>query len=273
MTLRVAIFQGGFANNAKKNLELLERTIQGESDKGIELFVFCELFLCGYLNGKDFSEVAEDAKGPSFEFVSKIAIKFGIAIAYGYAEKDSVNPKNIYNSVQIIDKNGISILNYRKTHLWSDYERQYFVPGDSLPNVIDFNGIKMSALICYDIEFVEPARILALEGAQLLIVPTALMNVTMCKMTIQSRSYENHLFICYANLVGREKTNDGEAIFIGNSLIVAPDGTELARGSSDKEEVLIRDLDFTNVKYEEKRSRNPYHQDRRPDLYDRLLRK
>jgi predicted amidohydrolase len=273
--LHVGVYQGGYAEGVEANLKLLENVIEQKRDQQLDLIIFCELFLCGYCIGPKFNEVAEVANGSSFQFISSVAKKNNIGIAYGYAERYKENSTVVYNSVQIIDKEGKSILNYRKTHVWGPYENDFFTKGDVLPPVVDFCGMKVSALICYDIEFVEPARILAINGAQLLIVPTAIVTMEMSRLTIPCRAYENNVFICYANRVGLEPCAhwNRDLKFIGNSVIYAPDGTELARGNEAKEELLVAEIDFSRNSYAQKNAQNPYFVDRRPELYEQILKK
>ena len=124
-------------------------------------------------------------------------------------------------------------------------------------------------LICFDIEFPEPARILALKGAQLLVVPTALVGFDMTTITVPSRALENHCFIAYANRSGTDvyATDNKKTTFCGNSVIVGPDGHDLARASEHNAELIVATIDTSDMKWKEEADRNPYLASRRTDLY------
>lgn len=80
--------------------------------------------------------------------------------AYRYAEFEGDAPptaRRVYNSVQFVGRDGASLANYRKTHLWQKYEKAHFVPGDALAPVVDFDGVRVGLLICYDVEFRAPS--------------------------------------------------------------------------------------------------------------------
>jgi len=147
-------------------------------------------------------------------------------------------PSRIFNSAVLIDSDGSILLNYRKTHLWGDVEGAIFTPGDShqfdsLASLKCCPNFPMGILICYDLEFPEPARILSLRGARIILAPTALTtgdssDVIPLKM-LPSRAAENHIFIIYANHIHRA-TEESALTFCGLSGIFGPDGSELARG-------------------------------------------
>lgn len=130
-------------------------------------------------------------------------------------------------------------------------------------------GIKVSMLICFDIEFTEPARILAIKGAQLLIVPTALVGMSMTTITVPSRALENHIFIAYANRSGADTSpTDGHSLkFCGNSLIAAPSGEAIARAPLDEPELIMATVDTEEPRWIEEVKMNPYLTSRRTDLY------
>lgn len=130
-------------------------------------------------------------------------------------------------------------------------------------------GLKVSMLICFDIEFTEPARLLAVKGAQLLIVPTALVGLSMTTITVPSRALENHIFIAYANRSGPDTMpTDGHTLtFCGNSLIAGPSGEAIARAPLDKPELIMAVVDTDEPRWIEEVNMNPYMTSRRTDLY------
>ena len=120
-------------------------------------------------------------------------------------------------------------------------------------------------LICYDVEFPETVRAHALNGAELVIVPTALMRPfdVVARIVVPARAYENQLFIAYVDRCGREGPFD----YCGLSCVVGPDGSDLARAGRG-EELIFADLDRSAL--EQSRKINTHLNDRRPELYGRL---
>jgi len=247
-------------DNIDKSVVRIASYAKQASDAGAQLVLFPEASLTGYNNTIDVNHrIAQSADGEAAQAVIEICIANNIAIAYGFAEKKG---DRIYNSVQLIDSKGTMQSLYRKTHLWGEQDRTLFTQGDDLVPVIEWNGWKIGLLICYDIEFPENVRRLALEGAELILTPTALMSpwTTVADLVVPARAYENQLFIAYANFCGSEY----EQHYVGHSCIAGPDGTNLAK-ASDEEVMLVTTLKKRSIT--QMRSALPYHQDRRPLLY------
>ena len=138
--------------------------------------------------------VAERAGGEAFERIGGICRRHRIALLYGFIERDG---ETLYNTVQLIDPGGASLARYRKTHLWGDLDRSLFAAGDDLAPLVEFDGWRIGLLICYDVEFPETVRRLALEGADLVLVPTALMRpfTFVADHLVRVRAAENGLFL------------------------------------------------------------------------------
>lgn len=237
-----------------------------------DLIVFPELFVCGYVIGKDFESVSEIKDGPSFDRISALAVRHKVGIVYGYCERDNKTGK-LYNSAQFIDKEGKSLANYRKTHLYSDYEKSYFSPGDSLGMPVKFMGLRIALLICFDIEFPEPIRALALQGLDIVLVPTANTCPIQNLITVPSRATENLCFVAYVNRAGIEDCSDlgKPLVFSGVSVVSGPDGLALVQGGSQTE-ILRCTIDPTLARYNRARAACPYFKDRRPELYGSVSR-
>jgi predicted amidohydrolase len=222
------------------------------------LLIFPEMFLTGYNIGDAVFELAEPADGPSAAAVAEIARDSGVAVLYGYPERAG---DRVFNSALLIHPARGAIANYRKTHLYGREEKRLFAPGGDLV-LADLDGLKVGILICYDVEFPEAVRALALAGAELIAVPTALIEPfdIVSRMLVPARAFENQVYVAYAGLCGRE----GNLGYCGLSCIVGPDGRELARAGIDPA-LLVADIDPSAIAAG--RKTNPYLSDRRPGLY------
>ena len=260
--MRIALYQGTPQPlDVPGNLERLQHQAQLAAARGARLLVCPEMFLSGYNIGLDQVErLAEAEDGPSAMSVVEIAQAHRIAIVYGYPER--AEDGAIYNSVQLIDAHGRSLCNYRKTHLFGSLDRAMFSPGPDHFPVVELNGWRLGLLICYDIEFPENARRLALAGAELILVPTANMVPYdfIAQVTVRARAYENQCYLVYANYCGAED----EIHYCGQSSIVGPDGSILAMAGRDSS-LLQADLELQRV--HEGRASTPYLHDLRPELY------
>ena len=180
--------------------------------------------------------------GESAQQIARIAKTTGIAILYGYPER--TEDGQIYNAVQLIDANGERLCNYRKTHLFGDLDHSMFSAGPDEFPLVELNGWKLGFLICYDLEFPENARRLALAGAELILVPTANMIPYdfIADVTVRARAFENQCYVAYANYCGHE----GEIQYCGQSSIAAPDGSSIAQAGLD-EALIVGELDLSLI--------------------------
>lgn len=246
------------------NLARLQAQVRAAKALGVQLLVFPEMFLTGYdIGAAAVQRLAEAANGPSAHVIAGIAEAHGMAIVYGYPERGADG--QLYNSVQLFDARGNSRLNYRKTHLFGELDRSMFSPGEDHFPVVELDGWQVGVLICYDIEFPENARRLALAGAEVILVPTANMLPFqfIADVTVRSRAFENQCFLVYANYCGAE----GKLRYCGLSSIVGPDGQRLAiAGEGPALSHALLDRQALAIA----RQANDYLQDRRPLLY-RLL--
>jgi nitrilase len=263
-TMRIACFQGpAQADTPQGNLAVLARTAGEARAGGADLLVVPELFLTGYAIGAEaVGRLAEPVGGAGITEARRIAAETGIALVFGYPERDGAQ---VYNAAVAIGADGAVLASYRKTHLFGDVDRAQFSAGAAAPGVFEIGGLKAGLMICYDVEFPEAVRTLALRGADLAIVPTALMQPfdVVARTIVPARAYENQMFVAYANRCGREAPFD----YCGLSCVVGPDGSELARAGRG-EELVFADLDRAALK--RSRQLNPYLRDRRPDLYGTL---
>ncbi|WP_027133958.1 carbon-nitrogen hydrolase family protein [Geminicoccus roseus] len=257
--MRVRLFQGPLkAGTPAENLEHMAE-VAARQEGG--LLVSPEMFLSGYNIGREAAaRLAEPVDGPSARRAAMIARATGTALLYGYPERGEDG--QVYNAAILIDRTGRTLLNYRKCHLFTDLDRAMFQPGPAHAPVVELDGIRVGVLICYDVEFPEAVRALALEGAQLVAVPTALMQPydVIARTIVPARAIENQVFIAYANHCGRE----GELDYCGLSCVVGPEGQDLARAGRG-EEVVGAEIDLAIL--DRSRPLYTYLADRRPELY------
>jgi predicted amidohydrolase len=264
--MRIAVFQGPKEHgDVARNLERLEAVARQAAAEGVRLLVCPEMFLTGYAIGAEaVARLAEPVDGPAARRVAAIARGSGIAVLYGYPERGEDG--QVYNAALLIDRDGLRLANHRKTHLFADIDRRAFAPGGGEPAMAEIDGMRLGILICYDVEFPENVRLLALAGADLVLVPTALMEpyAFIPQAMVPTRAYENQLFLVYANRCGRE----GDLVYYGLSCVVGPDGADLARAGTG-EELILADLDPSRL--DASRRLNTYLADRRPELYGELV--
>ncbi|KPC36221.1 Nitrilase/cyanide hydratase and apolipoprotein N-acyltransferase [Pseudomonas syringae pv. cilantro] len=265
--MRIALYQcPPLPLDISGNLARLEQQAVNAAAQGAQLLICPEMFLTGYnIGAQAVSERAQAQDGPAATHIAAIAQANGIAILYGYPERGA--DQQIYNAVQLIDSKGTRLCNYRKTHLFADLDKSMFTAGDDHFPVVELNGWRLGLLICYDVEFPENTRRLALAGAELILVPTANMLPYdfVCDVTVRARAFENHCYLVYANYCGSE----GEIRYCGLSSICAPDGSRPLLAGQD-ETLMIGTLDkalLTQTKMV-----NDYFVDRRPELYTSLTR-
>ncbi|KOV90309.1 MULTISPECIES: carbon-nitrogen hydrolase family protein [unclassified Streptomyces] len=262
--MRTALLQSsGRPGSIAENLKVLDEAAGRAAAAGAGLLAAPEMFLTGYAIGDDIARLAEPADGDSADAIAEIATRHGLALAYGYPERDG---DAVFNSAQLVSADGTRLANYRKTHLFGCFERDHFTPGEQQVVQAELNGLTVGLLICYDVEFPENVRAHALAGTDLLVVPTAQMHPFqfVAESMIPVRAFENQMYVAYVNRVGQE----GEFEFVGLSVLAGPDGVARTRAGR-AEELVLADADpaFLAVS----RERNPYLKDRRPGLYGSLV--
>lgn len=262
--MRIACFQGPeLPGTPQTNLALLARMAESARSSGAELLIMPEMFLTGYAIGvAEVARLAEPLDGATLSVIAGIARDNGMAIVLGLPE---LSEGRVYNSAAAFDGDGKLLACYRKTHLFGEVDRGQFAKSDRLPAVFEIGDFKIGLLICYDVEFPENVRHLALLGAELVVVPTALMKPyeVVPNTIVRARAYENQIFIAYVNRCGVEADFD----YCGLSCVIGPDGGELARAGHGQE-LILADLD--RVVMQRSRELNTYLQDRRPDQYWQL---
>jgi predicted amidohydrolase len=265
--MRTALLQSsGRPGSTVENLKTLDEAAGRAAAAGAGLLAAPEMFLTGYAIGDDIARLAEPADGDCADAIAEIAVRHGLAVAYGYPERSSELSEKVHNSAQLISADGTRLANYRKTHLFGCFERDHFTPGEQPVVQAELGGLTIGLLICYDVEFPENVRAHALAGTDLLLVPTAQMHPFqfVAESVVPVRAFENQMYVAYVNRVGAE----GEFEFVGLSTLAGPDGVARTRAGRT-EELLLADVDPAFLAAS--REANPYLRDRRPVLYGSLL--
>jgi predicted amidohydrolase len=255
------------------NRELCLVAINEAADAGAEVIVLPELITSGYMFSST-EEAAEVAIEPDHELLGEwaaAAARADVVVIGGFCERDPEGSGAVYNSAAVIDAGGLRAV-YRKLHLW-DNEHAIFTPGSQAPPVIETRVGRIGVIICYDLEFPELTRSVALAGAQLLAVPT---NWPLFPRPDGERPSEvtiamatgriNKMAVACADRVGLERGQD----WTGGATIVDPDGWVAAE--SREPGLLIADVDLERAIDKRLTDRADVFGDRRPDLYGAVSR-
>jgi predicted amidohydrolase len=238
------------------NLRRLDEACAAAAARQAEVLVTPEMFTSGYgITVAQVAELAEDPGGPTEAAVAQIARHHGLAIAYGHPER--VAGGRAYNAATLVGPDGLVRGRHRKVHLYGELDRALFAPSPRAPEAFDLDGSRAGMLICYDVEFPEAVRHLAVDGARAVLVPTANMMgfEAVQQFVIRSRAYENGCGIAYANYCGA----DDVFAYSGLSVICGPGGEVLAQASAEDEELIVADLVGESLE--------TFLADRRGDLY------
>lgn len=264
--LKITLWQTPPLHDPDQALAALNQKARLARAQGAELLVTPEMTLGGYNVGPDRCKTLAASADALIGALKSIAKEHGVALVVGLALP---GPDRPHNGVIAIDATGVERCRYHKTHLFGSVDQAQFTAGPALSGVFDLNGWSVGLAICYDIEFPEVARTLALQGADLILVPTANMKPfdSVATRLVPARAEENAVYLTYANYVGTE----GDFDYGGLSCICAPDGSDLARASRDAPDLLFATLDRSALAA--CRKLQTHCADRRPELYDRLLTK
>jgi 5-aminopentanamidase len=259
--MRLALWQTqGHIEDKAANLAALSRMAQASAMAGAELLLCPECWLAGYnLSEEACEKEAEPQAGASMKAIGKIASDNNIAIAYGYVERDGAV---LYNSAAFIGADGNLLGHYRKVHLFSDFEHARYTPSNGFAPSFLYRDWRIGLLICYDVEFPEAVRAVALQGAELILIPTALTPEyrAVPDRIVPARALENQIFVAYCNHSGVENGLE----FLGGTCLAGPYGEKLAAaGAGDA--LLIADISHNML--ECAKPIFPYRRDRRPALY------
>ena len=281
----IGLIQTKVFENQNKNLENSIKKIKKAAKRNAKIICLPELFLSPYFcqteNHAKF-KLAEKIPGPITNIYCNLAKELSIILMISLFEKKTSG--FYHNTSVVINEHGKIVSKYRKMHIPDDpgyYEKFYFTPGDLGFKSINTNYGKIGSLVCWDQWFPEAARLTALKGAEILFYPTAIgwhpkerkkfgNSQLDAWITIQrSHAIANGVFVAAINRIGLEKVKNKKIQFWGNSMIIDPSGNIIKQSKSNKEEILICDIDFKKV--ENTRQHWPFLRDRRIDYYKGLL--
>lgn len=271
--VRVAIAQVAPEHSATaQNLEMIERSIAAAQAQAADIVVLPECAVTGYVYESldEALRVADCIPGAVSERVANATARHGVYAVVGMLERVGSRAHNV---ALLAGPSGIEGV-YRKTHTLCLGVDRFTTPGDT-PFVVHHLPIgRVGILICYDLRFPEPARLLALGGAQMILLPTNWPATSAIQPDVftRARAAENRVFVLAADRVGEERG----VSFLGRSQVIAPDGAVLAEASRHEEEMLVLDIDPGHADEKNVVVRSAEHEmdlfaDRRPELYGPLV--
>ena len=264
--LRVGFFQ--FAPKFGEVETNLSKIVSALRNAEADIIVLPELAFTGYFfqDRSELASLAEDpAKSPTVSSLIALCRDRDLFLVTGFAERSA---DKIFNSALLVGGDGI-LHTYRKLHLFNT-EREYFDPGDTPLETIELCGARIGIMVCFDWIFPEVARVLALQGADLLCHPSNLV-LTYCQQAMLTRCLENSVFAVTANRFGSDIRPRGTLTFTGQSQMAAPDGELVYRAKPGEEELYIAEIDVRKARDKWMTQRNELLEDRRPEYYTGLI--
>lgn len=290
MEIRIGILQQHNVADSEENIRRIAEGIKNLAHRGAQLIVLQELhnslYFCQVEDVNNF-DMAEPIPGPSTRLYGELAKQYGVVIVTSLFEKRA--PGLYHNTAVVLEKDGTIAGMYRKMHIPDDpayYEKFYFTPGDLGFHPIDTSVGRLGVLVCWDQWYPEAARLMALQGAQILIYPTAIGYESSDSAEEQARQREawttvqrghavaNGLPVVAVNRVGWEEDPSHQTAgiqFWGSSFIAGPQGELCYQASEKDEECQIIDIDMAHN--EQVRRWWPFLRDRRIDEYTDILKR
>jgi N-carbamoylputrescine amidase len=286
MTLEVTLAAAQFACgwDIPVNLDTAERLVREAAGRGAQIVLLQELFATPYFpitqDTRHFDLAGPPEGHPVIGRFSRLAGELEVVLPVSFFERAG---QTFFNSVAIIDADGEFLGVYRKSHIPDSggyQEKYYFTPGDTGFQVWDTTYARIGVGICWDQWFPESARAMALQGAEVLLYPTAIGSdppvpdddsKAAWQAVQRGHAIANSMPVMAANRIGLEAAPGGEPSirFYGSSFIASQTGDLLAEASRDKEEVITATVDLDAVRY--LRRDWSFFRDRRPDLYGPLF--
>ena len=288
--MKIGIIQQRCTGSIEDNKRKLAQNIADVASQGAELVVLQELhnslYFCQTENTANF-DLAEPIPGPGTDYYGELARRHGIVLVTSLFERRSAGL--YHNTAMVFEKDGTIAGKYRKMHIPDDpayYEKFYFTPGDLGFHPIDTSVGRLGIQVCWDQWYPEGARLMALQGAELLIYPTAIGYESSDTPEEQERQREawttvqrghavaNGLPVIAVNRVGHEPDPSAQTngiTFWGSSFVAGPQGEFLFRASKDEEENVVVEVDMKRC--ENVRRWWPFLRDRRIEEFAPLTRR
>ncbi len=286
--LKVGLVQQSVTSDLSANREKLANNIRVCATQGAQMVVLQELhntpYFCQVEDVNNF-DLAEPIPGPSTKLYGELAKQFGVVIVTSLFERRAAGL--YHNTAVVLEKDGSIAGIYRKMHIPDDpayYEKFYFTPGDLGFHPIQTSVGRLGVMVCWDQWYPEAARLMALQGAEILIYPTAIgyaANDTPEEQQRQRRAWQtvmrghavaNGLPVLAVNRVGFEPDPSGQTEgiqFWGTSFLAGPQGEIVYEADGNEEESIIIELDLQHS--EDVRRWWPFLRDRRIDEYGDIL--
>jgi len=227
--------------NVKKSIKWMEKAVK---DCKPDLLVFPETITTGFstnLSPEELYDIVDTIPGKITDRIAEVAQRLKIYVVFPTYERGEKRGE-IYNSALLIDSNGKIVGVYRKTHPFSlenVHRGGWVIPGTKAP-VFETKLGKIGIIICYDGDFPELSRALAVQGAEVIIRPAALLrSFDLWSLTNRARAYDNHVYVVGINAVGSDAAGN---YYMGNSMIVTPIANKIAQGTG-AEEIIYAELD------------------------------
>jgi len=273
MRIKIALAQIIADDNRRVNVEKGLGQLAEAARRGAQIICFPEMSFCRffpqYHADAQYFDWAEPVPGPLVERFQNACRKHAIGAVFNLYEKGE--PGQYFDCSPVIDGTGAYIGKSQMMHiaeLPGYNEKYYYWEGKTGYPVYEDRGLRFGIAICYDRHFPEQMRILALNGAQVIFVPTATSLTelnTIWEIEMQAASVANQVFIAVVNHAGR----DDKIQYFGKSFVTSPQGTILAMAGESDEELLTVDIDTDEI--EKTRRLLPFLRDRRPETYDELI--
>ncbi|MEN0642109.1 N-carbamoylputrescine amidase [Alkalicoccobacillus gibsonii] len=277
-TIKVAATQMSCDADVQTNIARADKLVREAAANGANLILLQELFETPYFCQKEkpayYAYATTVEENPAIQHFQKLAIELSVVLPISFYEKKNTAR---YNSVAMIDADGTILGTYRKSHIPDGpgyEEKYYFTPGDTGFKVWNTRVGKVGVGICWDQWFPEAARAMALQGAEILLYPTAIGSEPEDSSVDSKQHWQtcmlghaatNLVPVIASNRIGVETDEDSSITFYGSSFIAGPTGAVIEEASRDQEEILYADFDLAQL--EAQRVEWGLFRDRRPDLY------
>jgi len=271
--LKLALIQQHATKDNQNNIDRAVVSFEQGAKQGAQLIVFAELAFTYFYPQKpsvgNNEDLAEPIPGPTTEIFSELARKWKTTVVLNLFEKKG---NKTFDSSPVIDADGKILGITRMVHIMEGpcfHEQGYYFPGGRTNLVYHTSVGKIGIAICYDRHYPEYMRALALQGAELVIVPQAgavgEWPPGLFEAEMQVAGFQNGYFTALCNRVGKEDCIE----FEGKSFIAAPDGRVLAQAPAGEDTILIHEIDLDEVK--NSHAQRHFIKDRRPEVYQSWL--